>query len=153
MQGRWTDIFSRSVLGIEVFRVKGSRSTRDTSVRRAVRDELSLPVHGSKIHMFSPSTLAAGFLDGGWVQFDGYGLPTIPSGQWVVGYQAMRLVLDVLGVPQPRLLKGEREVPDVEALHSSCFAELGNTSVLLGWMTSEDAREIARAFRTPDPGP
>ncbi len=109
----WRDAFSRS---------RGSNSAdhfvvRDTELgecAREVVDSLVVPRGGSSM-MFSSSYTSAHFLDGGWRSQSGYGFGSL-SGEWIVGFHALRFVCHRMGVPGPRRLKGEDDIPSADAL-------------------------------------
>ena len=109
----WRDAFSRS---------RGSDSAdhfvvRDTELGECAREAVNALVvpRGGSSMMFSSSTATASFLDGGWRSESGYGFGSV-SGEWIVGFHALRFVCHRMGLPGPRRLKGEDLVPSAEAL-------------------------------------
>jgi hypothetical protein len=75
--------------------------------------------HQAQWSVMGPFHESLAFADGGWfsrVQSHSIGGFGALEGQWVVGFAAFRHVCALLGLIAPRLLKGERAIPDPELL-------------------------------------
>jgi hypothetical protein len=108
---RWSKHLSRSDLGANVFACR----------LEWLGDFLNHQgfAHQAQWTVMGPFHESLAFADGGWFlrhrgnSIGGFGVLT---GQWIVGFAAFRHVCALLGLVPPRLLKGERAIPDPELL-------------------------------------
>jgi hypothetical protein len=108
----WSSVFHRSPLGVAVFDV--APDYRYTVLAWASVQDVPTVRH-RELHM--PAVEAWAILDGGVTSLEGYGATSLPCGVRVVGFQALRLLIDDLGLAGPfRLFEGE-SVLDADALH------------------------------------
>jgi hypothetical protein len=104
----WSSCITRSSLGPQIFYVKKVGKLRSVILNQL--EDLGAPAD----YMFmgapgypgpQPIYTKVAFADGGLMQIDGN--PLGLEGFWVFGYSAHRVVLDLLGIRQPRRLKNE----------------------------------------------
>jgi hypothetical protein len=95
----WSDALRRSTLGSAVFELS------PLLWGRALHWAEAQPVpRSSRRPVHAPSVDAWAVLDGGVLHVYGYGLTSLPAGMYVVGVQAVRLIIAELGVPTPTCL-------------------------------------------------
>jgi hypothetical protein len=80
---------------------------------------VSTDYHGT---MFASSYRWYQFADGGLVDVSGYGWGS-HSGTWINGTKVLRLICGRMGLTQPRLLKGESQVPNLDDLEAELRSE------------------------------
>lgn len=118
----WTYHFTRTDLAVFFVRGTSPRSGyRLETVNRTLPD-MAAPVDGlvppfeSTTTLFGSTFHSVAILDGGlWGQLQPY-FPVGRDGDYVIGFQALRNLCYLRGVPQPRRLKGEPSVEDREGL-------------------------------------
>jgi hypothetical protein len=108
----WSSAFHRSPLGVAVFDV--APDYRYTVLAWASIQDVPTMRH-RELHL--PAVEAWAILDGGVTSLEGYGATSLSCGVRVVGFQALRLLIDDLGLAGPfRPFEGEI-VLAADALH------------------------------------
>jgi hypothetical protein len=122
---KWSDEFSRSSLGQNVF------YCRTWNINFVAQfKEVGIPIYDPVGTMFGNEKLDAVFLDGGFIGRYPYGFLGL-RGQWIIGYGALRYICATNDLTQPRKLKEEKYVPTVEELKARLKEQLENERDIL----------------------
>lgn len=140
----WNDVFRRSTLGQDVFYVSDEVEYYVFGFCK----HLEVP-YGHKGSLYSSSYETWAFLDGGAITIHPYGFGGL-RGTRVVGFGVLRYICQEFGVRPPvRRLKGELEVPQLDALRSQLQELRSSDQSDAGHMVEA---LFARTFGPPAPG-
>lgn len=115
----WTHIFRRSTLGAGVYRLHETDPLDAESLEQGLIAAGACTVE--RASLYEPMVRAAALPGGATFRMvDRYGLQPLPAGTWVIGPRALRQVLRLLKLGQPRRrLSGETdEIPSVDDLEA-----------------------------------
>jgi hypothetical protein len=156
----WSDVVRATTLGPAVFEVAQDH-------RRSVRDWLAAQDLPRAAHrdVHSPTVEGWALLDGGVTAVSGYGLTSLPHGLRVLGFGALRLLLDGLGIDGPEEPFPDERPVDLDELRRRHRATARDSpqvreqadlltvcrdDVLLRWVATTLFREARAAPAAPD---
>jgi len=126
-QSRWSEVFSRSTLGSNVFYCRFWLPIYGPIEKPFEGTGIPASITGS---LFGSTCRDAVFLDGGVIHREPpymFGL----RGGWIIGFGAFRYVCHLLDLVQPRRLKGEPEVPTRSQLRELLVRQVRDDQPLL----------------------
>ena len=148
--GRWSDYFSRSSIGDNVFYCRVWPPRNDASLWEDKAPGFlvaaTMPFNGAEppssiqSSLFSSAYFTVAFLDGGLYDARRIGWSGNLNGSWVLGYSALRYMCDVLNLEQPRRLKGELRVLPLPEVFDRLRHQL-----LQRWTDLEDQLRLLQA--------
>lgn len=121
----WNTVFYGPTWALNVFSLRPSAGEANHNRFWTMCAELGVP-HHVEAHLFGSRLEYYAFLDGGVSNYRGYGWGShrVTS---IVGWKALRLACDRLGLTPPRRFRYEPSKPDIQALEQELAAQLADS--------------------------